>query len=396
MNPHRIVSFVVVTTAAFHPPVMADTGQQESPIVVVEGAEPVALQFGDHTSGALIDTSVDLDSYTFCGSAGDEVVIVVDGVTFCIDPRVEVFGPAGFQTSSNCQPDCRFGPESCSFYHRFVLPETGCYSLIISDLGSDEAGSYVLQLERLVPAPSVPLIAHGTQNGYRIEPTTDIDYFQFNGQAGELVRIVLDGLTACLDPEVEVLDPAGLSVTSAVCTPDCRFGPQSCSLVKDVSLTTTGVYTLVLRDNGADEVGDCRISVNCLVGCPPITQVISRNGTDFNPICLTNTWTPAIGGQWCASVDASQHPGAFMTVVFLRTQSLIPGRMTPWGELLIDINSTTICNSRYVLGPGETIGRHESSILNDASLVGLRVAAQGLIIGGGAQLCNAIDYTLGY
>ena len=55
----------------------ADAAQPESPVACNEGNEPVALRYGDHTTGCEFETVTDRDRFRFIGAAGDNVRINV-------------------------------------------------------------------------------------------------------------------------------------------------------------------------------------------------------------------------------------------------------------------------------------------------------------------------------
>lgn len=116
-----------------------------------------------------------------------------------------------------------------------------------------------------------------------------------------------------------------------------------------------------------------------------------RNGSGTNASCFAAA-APVLGAPWQATVDARLHPGATLTVVLGRAAAH-PGLATPFGELLVDASSPLVLRS-VVAGAGLVV--HPGSVPLDLALLGRSAALQGLILGGGTELCNAVDVVLGY
>lgn len=375
--------------------------QEECAVVVSESPQAIALPYGCHTVGADIGTTVDVDLFSFDAVAGDQVRFVLDETSnSCLDPRIDIFGPGGFHEASECFPFCDFRGVSCSLIHVSSIAADGSYVIAISDAGSDETGTYTLQVERIVPDRPVLALAYNTTQEVAIDPTTDVDYFSFYGLAGGLVRITVDETSDnCLDPSLEVIDPSGNLIDSAFCAPFCDFRGISCSFVRDVVLPETGRYTLLLSDSGADETGTASISVTCILGCPPFAQVLPYNGSGSNPACYTDTFAPTLGGTWCAEVDASTNPGATVSLVAVCTQKLATPQPTAFGELLVNLSTEFLC-SIEILAPGQTVARHSANVPANPALLGVHFYTQALTYAPGPpfgiELCNAIEYVAGY
>ncbi len=128
--------------------------------------------------------------------------------------------------------------------------------------------------------------------------------------------------------------------------------------------------------------------------CPIQPAVLVRNGSGVNPLCLQSLNLPAIGTTFQVRVDTAGFPGASLTVVQCR-RSPLSGLPLPFGELLIDVESTLLRSSLVAPSGGGAV--HNVPVPPDLGLAGTTVYFQGGIQTTGVwnTLCNALDATLG-
>ena len=127
----------------------------------------------------------------------------------------------------------------------------------------------------------------------------------------------------------------------------------------------------------------------------PAAAVV-RNGSGINPTCFLNQALPILGANWVSTVDTSNHPGATLTAVVGYDQGF-PGLMTPFGELLVATEALGGVNYlTSLVVPLADLATHSLPVPLDLLLEGFPIATQGLILGGGVELCNALDLTLGF
>jgi hypothetical protein len=119
-----------------------------------------------------------------------------------------------------------------------------------------------------------------------------------------------------------------------------------------------------------------------------------RNGSGMNRACFSSTSLPVLGGTWTAEIDGTGHPGATTTLILGYLQP-IAGSLTPYGELLLHLRSGRALASMAV-PDAMGIARHAVAVPYDLALDGMMVYAQGCILGGHPELCNALDLTAGY
>ncbi len=129
-----------------------------------------------------------------------------------------------------------------------------------------------------------------------------------------------------------------------------------------------------------------------LLNCPSANTVL-RIGSGVNTTCFTQLTPPVIGTSWVTRVNHVGHPGAVFTAILLYSQGTT-GPIIGAGELLVNLGSQKLLQS-LVVSSG-TIDVHSIPIPPDATLAGAFAATQAAILGGGLELCNALDVTVGF
>jgi hypothetical protein len=252
-------------------PFVAYASQLEYPVVCVEGDEPKLLHYGEHTASCQIDTQTELDQFTFNGTTGDVVRIIVLRPGNDPDPRLEVRDPDGVVIIDQYCGTTHLG--HCSFKVDLVLNKTGAYFMAISDQGSDGTGPYTLQIEKIPPVSTPPWIPYDLFTVEdEVNPQTDMDFFNFEGVAGTDIRITVLRPGNDPDPHLEVWGPDGNPIPEA----DMNCGTTHlghCSFQADLSLSLSGTYLLAISDAGFDGTGSYQFSLSCLFGsCPSVPQ----------------------------------------------------------------------------------------------------------------------------
>ena len=122
-------------------------GQAEQSVTCNESKEPILLNYGVHTVDCGITPSTDLDRFMFDASAGDQVRIIVDGLSNYFDPRIELRAPDGTVLRDQY---CNGGSYySCTVTVDETLSTEGTYQIAVSDNGADESGNYNISLQCL-------------------------------------------------------------------------------------------------------------------------------------------------------------------------------------------------------------------------------------------------------
>jgi len=116
----------------------------------------------------------------------------------------------------------------------------------------------------------------------------------------------------------------------------------------------------------------------------------SRNGTGANTVFYTSVSDARLGTSWQTEVSHAHHPGATATLILGRSAAATGPILGP-GEVLI---GGVKLFTHAVVSSG-TADLHSLPVPVDLAFVGLTVHCQALILGGGAELGNAIDATAG-
>ncbi|HEX5054099.1 MAG TPA: hypothetical protein VFZ65_20135, partial [Planctomycetota bacterium] len=291
---------------------------------VSQGPGVVVIAPGQHISGpggtgyAALTSPGQIDIYSFHYVGGETVWF--EGYTGgCLDLLLEVLDPSNGNlvvASGSCSGNNGYAGACAAWGTEVGLNpalglQTGNYLLKVSDVGSNETGSYTVSMVRVSP-PAGPMLSNATLVTDTISPVTDVDTIGFTVAQGSLVNLYLR-THGCLDLEYRILDSSGTIVLGPNVI-DGNTGYAGACAVNQVSINpfgtptnpnapapTTGTYWIVLRDSGLTETGTYDAEVQCLyspTGCP-------NTGTNF-----TLTMNQPTGPGSLAINVANGTPGA--------------------------------------------------------------------------------------
>jgi hypothetical protein len=110
-----------------------------------------------------------------------------------------------------------------------------------------------------------------------------------------------------------------------------------------------------------------------------------------NPPALTSVAPPELGASWKVRIDPTLRPGTTLAQLIVR-DAPASGPHFPYGEVLIS-GQKLFSAAQPANGAGNVFA---FSVPNDPGLAGIAAFAQGVLVGGGLQLCNALDVVVGY
>lgn len=93
----------------------------------------------------------------------------------------------------------------------------------------------------------------------------EVDSYTFMGQSGDSMRILARSLSGSVDPVITLRGPTNAVLASVI----CESGIGCSSIVLDRTLTTAGLYTVNVADNGANEPGSYQLG---LERYPPVNN----------------------------------------------------------------------------------------------------------------------------
>lgn len=270
-------------------------------------SEPIWICYGDHATCSF-DTTVDTDVFLFPGSVGDHVRLTVKALTGGLDLRAEIHAPSGLLIDT---PTCDSGCcGACGFSHDIpALSESGIYLVLVQEWGSDQSGSYTIDLQRIPALTQVPDIDYNESIVVTMDHHGDHDLMTFEGVVGSNILISVSANTGGLDPRMELYEPYGSLYDSEQCDSGCC---GACSFSLPLTLPRTGTYTLVFSEWGLDQTGSYSVNLQCLSpGLCPDPLPSDPVGTNY---CISN---PNSSGS-NATISASGSQIILENVLFLR------------------------------------------------------------------------------
>ena len=117
-----------------------------------------------------------------------------------------------------------------------------------------------------------------------------------------------------------------------------------------------------------------------------------RNGGGTNRACFTSASLPILGSSWVARVDSAGRRGVMLALLIGRAAPA-SGLFVGASELLVDLGALRLVSVQQAFGAGAAEFR--LPVPCDLALNGRTVYTQAALLGGGVELCNALDLTFG-
>ena len=203
------------------------------------------------TISSSISAAGERDFYVFAALAADEVTIrMVMTSSIGFSPRLELYAPDGtlLMTASGSS----IGSGSAARID-ITLSTSGIYTLIASDLDQIRTGNYSLVWQRPNnPCGTTPLSC-GQLVATSIGAALELDLYALEFAAGDevTIRMVMTSSIG-FSPRVELYAPDGTLLTTAS---GSSIGSGSAARI-DITLSTSGIYTLIVNDSGQTRSGN--------------------------------------------------------------------------------------------------------------------------------------------
>jgi YD repeat-containing protein len=227
------------------------------------GATPLVC--GGSTTGAL-SSSNQFRYYTLAADAGDTLRLLFTRISDNFSPQMEVFDPSGTRVASGSDVTQK-------------AAAGGSYLVVVSPSTSlTENGAYNVAFQRPNNPCSPVSLTCGQTTLRQVNLPGQLDTFSFNATGGDQTTIRLTTRSGGYSPFVELYTPAGALLTTS-----------SNGLLRR-SIPADGVYTLLVRDRGAVNLGSYRVSLqddtnNCAVNDTeaPVILLVRPTGGEVLP-----------------------------------------------------------------------------------------------------------------
>ena len=205
-----------------------------------------ALPFAQPVMGT-ITLEAQSNSYTFAGTAGEEVDFTLLATSGTMIPAIAVYNPGGVLNAST-YANSPFGCSGSRLELNTVkLPSTGTYIVLINDCTSTYTGNYELDAQKTDVGPGSALAFGQTVTGTISSSAQSNTYDLGAANAGDEVDFTLVSTSGTMLPEILVYNPDGTLNSS-----NYANSPFGCSGtvtgLSTISLPTAGTYTILVRD----------------------------------------------------------------------------------------------------------------------------------------------------
>jgi YD repeat-containing protein len=199
-------------------------------------AATAALACGSTTGGALAGTN-QFRYYTLAADAGDTIRLLFTKTSDNFSPQIELFDSTGARLAANSDVTQK-------------VSAGGNYLVVVSpSTAGSESGSYTVAYQRPNNPCSPAALTCGQTTLRQVNVPGQLDTLTFTGTGGDLTTIRLATRSGNYSPFVEMYNAAGSRLTSS-----------STGQIRSV-LTADGIYTLLVRDRGATNLGSYRVSL---------------------------------------------------------------------------------------------------------------------------------------
>lgn len=234
------------------------------------------IQPGCTATGTIVGPAF-LEAWTFSGVAGERVIVAAVATSGALDTEVILYPPGGGPAEVRSICDA-YG---CRDRLDHQLLSTGLYTVVVQDRGLNDAGLYkitVLRIPVQVVCPGEPdggAVSSGETGSGAIDGAADIDAYQFQGVSGQ--RLIVGAVTTSgtLDTRVAVYPGNGGPVVA-----QSTCDAYGCRDRIEYQLQATGLYTILIEDNGLNDAGAYQMSL-LLLPAGPLTYPGDPDGGDI-------------------------------------------------------------------------------------------------------------------
>ena len=188
------------------------------------------------TVAAAVTATVPFASYSIPASAGDALLVRSASTTPGFSAQMELYDPAGARVDSETYALAR-------------TAAAGNYTVIVGASSPATGGGYALSWQALNrPAAAQPL-ACGKSTSGPLAGTNQFQYYAVPANAGDVLRLLLTKLSDNFAPQVDLYDPTGARVASAldITAPAALAGNYLAVVSPSSSNAENGTYSLAFQ-----------------------------------------------------------------------------------------------------------------------------------------------------
>jgi hypothetical protein len=255
-------------------------------ISLIEGALQAQqfIHYGDYVQGSL-DTTGQVNSYTFDGAAGDVLFIRMVDVNIVNLPELSLYAPNG-----SCRATA--SSEDQVELDTVRLDSTGQYTLLVTDANGAASGGYGMYLQRCFSPGRAMYILYDANIEDTIRDNGSVCAYTFDATAGQVVNIRMVDVNIVNLPELSLYAPNGSWL-------ECASSEDQVQL-SEVHLASSGEYTILATDADGAASGAYTLSLMQVGGTlardVAVTRILAPSGTiDSGASFVPKAWVVSYG-----------------------------------------------------------------------------------------------------
>ncbi len=223
----------------------------------------------------------DLDTFTFSGTNGDMISVVMARIGGVFMPRISVYAPDGSRIGD---VSVGYSPAEVS---RLVLPQTGLYQVVCRDSYGTQTGSYIVNLT--CHRDTIPIAAGETlTNAF---DSGDLHTYAYSSTGTERVTIHLSKTSGSISVTLSLYGPDGTLLTNLAANtysvalnafPLSQAGVYQI-VCRDPTVIYTGTYALTVVRHPGPNLGDVPVTPGL-----PVTNTFVESDLDTFTFASTN------------------------------------------------------------------------------------------------------------
>jgi hypothetical protein len=292
------------------------------------------LPFGQTNTGS-ITSAAGSNTYTFSAKANDVVDFTVVTTSGNLFPKIRLYGPSGALVSSASSQFCNV---SAIEMDTVTLTAAGTYTVLIGDCADTNTGNYAIYLQRTNnPAGALYLPYGGQIQTGTIGSAAQSNSYTLAGSAGDVLDFTMVSTKGGLMPKIRLYSPSGVLVSSA----SSQFCNVATIEMNNVTLTSTGTYTVLVGDCGDTNTGTYNIELQCFGVCPlPVPTAASLSPASVlagsGGFTLTVNGSNFASGSSVVNWNGSNRTTTYVSTTRL-TAAILPSDISTAGKAAVTV-----------------------------------------------------------